>query len=286
MKSIWNNSFYNTQPALPWTFDLSFDQYYEDGASAETKLGLSKFAAAAIDISIGKRESQYTDLYYGGLKFQRFTRAENTGTFTIKFNENKYYSITRILENIYEKDNYNQYYGYRSDPGSPYNQPTVGTRTIVVKMYDPNTCNIDQNPVVMYSFINCRIMSIDDITMSYESTSETIKRSVTFVYDHMIFRDLPKEAAAAAEKAQQEAEAKRIAEEQKQKRKEIQEKYSLDAVLANGMTLVGDQSWSHVSGPDDEDIKKQEAYEKARHGDRGGQGLGARQVNYSPIRTR
>ena len=37
---------------------------------------------------------------------------------------------------------------------------------------------------------------------------------------------------------------------------------------------------------DDEDIKKQEAYEKARHGDRGGQGLGARQVNYSPIRTR
>ena len=28
MKSIWNNTFYNTQPALGWTFDISFDEYY------------------------------------------------------------------------------------------------------------------------------------------------------------------------------------------------------------------------------------------------------------------
>ena len=46
MKSIWNNTFYNTQPALGWTFEISFDEYYE-GDNNENQLGLNRFAQAA-----------------------------------------------------------------------------------------------------------------------------------------------------------------------------------------------------------------------------------------------
>ena len=269
MKSIWNNTFYNTQPALPWTFDISFDEYYT--GDSEKNLGLSKFAQAAIDISIGKRESQYTDLYYGGLKFQRMTRAENTGTFTIRFNEDKYYTITGILENIYFTDNYNQYYGAKPDTGIPYNNPTVGNKKIVIKMYDPNTCNIDPNVTVKYEFYNCRIMSIDDISMSYENTSETIKRSVTFVYDHMVYSDERAKRSAA--------QARRDIAKEKAKRQ-------LDTTLEYGRTLVGDQTYLHVPVQTDEEIKEPENYEPASNNDRGGQGMGSRVYNYSPIRTR
>ena len=104
MKSIWNNTFYNNQPALGWVFDISFDEYYE-GDNEKTVAGLYKFSQAAVDITIGKRESEYTSVYYGGVEFKKFTRAQNTGTFTIKFNEDKFYTITSILESIYNKDN-------------------------------------------------------------------------------------------------------------------------------------------------------------------------------------
>lgn len=185
MKSIWNNTFYNNQPALGWVFDISFDEYYE-GDNEKTVAGLYKFSQAAVDITIGKRESEYTSVYYGGVEFKKFTRAQNTGTFTIKFNEDKFYTITSILESIYNKDNLNQNY---FDAGNQvYNWSEYAPRKMVVNMYDPNTIHRDSNPVVGYEFYNCRIMSIDDINFSYEST-DSITRSVTFVYDYMKFRN-------------------------------------------------------------------------------------------------
>ena len=74
MKSIWNNTFYQNQPALGWTFDISFDEYYE-GDNNENGMGLDRLAMAAVDISIGKRESEYTSVYYGGVEFKKMTRA-------------------------------------------------------------------------------------------------------------------------------------------------------------------------------------------------------------------
>ena len=267
MKSIWNNTFYNTQPALGWTFELSFDQYYQ-GDNNENVAGLNRFAQAAVDVTIGKRESEYTSVYYGGVEFKKLTRAQNTGTFTIKFNEDKFYTITGILENIYNNDNLNQ--DYFEEKTRAYNRPTEGTRTIVVKMYDPNTMNTDPNPVVSYEFYNCRIMSIDDINLSYEST-ESITRSVTFVYDYMKYIDHRAEARrkAAEEKAKKSAEKKaELAATRKDRVKKM-------GVL--GMIPANEQNWNNAIAVAEEmfdrNIQNQKAYtnmQASRGGYRGG----------------
>ena len=258
MKSIWNNTFYNTQPALGWTFELSFDQYYE-GDNNENAAGLNRFAQAAVDVTIGKRESEYTSVYYGGVEFKKLTRAQNTGTFTIKFNEDKFYTITGILENIYNNDNLNQ--DYFEEKTRAYNRPTEGTRTIVVKMYDPNTMNTDPNPVVSYEFYNCRIMSIDDINLSYEST-ESVTRSATFVYDYMKYKDHRAEAA------------------KKQKWQQLQQLPRKDRVKQMGvlgMIPANEQNWNNAIAVAEEtfdrNIQNQKAYtnmQASRGGYRGG----------------
>jgi hypothetical protein len=195
MKSIWNNTFYNNQPALGWTFDISFDEYYE--GDSEGKLGLSRLSQAAVEISIGKRESEFASVYYGGAEFKKFTRAQNNGTFTIKFNEDKFYTITGILENIYDKDNLNQHY---FDAGSHvYNSPTIGNRIIRVNMYDPNWIN--KKPV-SYTFFDCRLVTIEEIQLSYES-EDSVTKTASFVYNYMQFNDHRALAAAAKKETEE-----------------------------------------------------------------------------------
>lgn len=271
MKSIWNNTFYNTQPALAWTFELSFDEYYE-GDNNENAAGLNRFAQAAVDISVGKRESEYASVFYGGVEFKKLTRAQNTGTFTIKFNEDKFYTITGILENIYNNDNLNQNY---FDAGTHvYNWPTIGTRKIVVKMYDPNTMHVDPNPVVSYEFYNCHIMSIDDASLSYES-SDTITRSVTFVYDYMKYRDFRAEAAKEQRQKEAEEKAKKSAEKKAELAANRKDRVKEMGVL--GMVAANEQNWNNATALADEevdrDIQNQKAYtnmQASRGGYRGG----------------
>ena len=262
MKSIWNNTFYNTQPALGWTFDISFDEYY-DGDTSDNTIGLNRLAQAAVDITIGKRESEYTSVYYAGVEFKKLTRAQNSGTFTIKFNEDKFYTITGILENIYNNDNLNQDY---FDSGSHvYNYPTNGTRKIVVNMYDPNVLHSDPNAVVGYEFYNCRIMTIDDANFSYES-ADTITRAVTFVYDYMKYRDYRSERFA---QERENAEKERIENSKKLKAQ-------LDAnrkERVSGMIDASLQTWNNSIALAEEmsnkDIQNQKAYENMQRS-RGG----------------
>ena len=236
MKSIWNNTFYNTQPALGWTFDISFDEYYQ--GDAEGNLGLSRLSQAAVEISIGKRESEFASVYYGGAEFKKFTRAQNNGTFTIKFNEDKFYTITGILENIYNTDNLNQNY---FDAGShPYNNPTIGSRIIKVNIYDPNQIELQQKNV-FYIFYDCHIVSIEEAQLSYES-EDTITRSASFVYNYMKFIDCRALRAAAIAQTEKMAELYQRY-DLKQKRDNYRSK--LDE-LANGNTFVNDQVYQNA----------------------------------------
>ena len=258
MKSIWNNTFYNTQPALSWTFDISFDEYYE-GDNNEMAAGLGRLAQAAVDITIGKRESEYTSVYYAGVEFKKLTRAQNTGTFTIKFNEDKFYTITGILENIYNNDNLNQEY---FEAGTHvYNKPTIGNRKITVKMFDPNTIHRDPNPVVGYEFFNCRIMSIDDVPFSYESV-DSITRSVTFVYDYMQYIDY---RSNRIKKEQYEA-------KMKEAKEKVRKKVREESVL--GMIDAKEQEWKNAVIEADEDLRKQMGYEQQQKESNGYRGPG------------
>lgn len=188
MNSIWTNTFYQEQPALAWLYRLDLSNFYNGIVDKADML-----SQAVVDVSLGKRENDYTDVYYAGIKRKIFTRAENSSEFTIKFNEDKYYRISSILENIYMIANHNQLYP-RSTGDDIY---TVGQnytddqRKIKINVYDPNhISDIDDMdyPLLQWEFYGCQLVSLDDMPFNYEST-ETITRSATFCYQYMIFRN-------------------------------------------------------------------------------------------------
>lgn len=198
MNSIWANTFYNTQPALAWLYRLDLSSFY-NGVIDKAYI----LSQAVADISIGKRESNYTDVYYGGVKRKIFTRAENTGEFSIKFNEDKYYTVSTILENMYTMFNMNQYYP-SSIGETAYNSNSIPDeqRIIRVNAYDPrhftetvdpefHDIQVEHNiefPLLQWEFYGCQLVSLDEMPFSYEST-ESITRTATFCYQYMVFRN-------------------------------------------------------------------------------------------------
>lgn len=192
MESIWNNTFYNNHPALGWVYKLNLSKY----ASGAFYDKIKTLEQAVVDVQVGKRESEYTSVFYGGLEFKKFTRANNTNNFTIKFNEDKKYTITSILEDLYNRDNLNQ--AYPIEENTAYNSPLFNGindpkgRIIKVLMFDPNILSTqvldgeNATASIEFAFHDCHIVSLDDLTLSYEST-ESITRSATFVYSFMEF---------------------------------------------------------------------------------------------------
>jgi len=185
MESIWNNDFYRKQPALAWVYKLDMSNYYtgNDEGIVNTKI----LSNAIIDISVGKRSSEYAEVYYGGIASKVFTRAQNPDTVTIKFSENKDYDVTTVLENMYNLENFNQLYPTENE--LIYNEPTEGTHTLIVNVYNPvELAENTETPMHQYIFYQARIVSLDEIQYSYEST-EAITRTATFVYNYMLFKN-------------------------------------------------------------------------------------------------
>jgi hypothetical protein len=186
MESIWNNDFYRKQPALAWVYKLDMSNYYT--GDDEGKINTKILSNAIIDISVGKRSSEYADVYYGGIASKVFTRAQNPDTVTIKFSENKDYDVTTVLENMYNLENFNQLYPTENE--LMYNTaPTEGPHKLIVNIYNPvELAENTEKPMHQYIFYNARLVTLDEIQYSYEST-EAITRTATFVYNYMVFKN-------------------------------------------------------------------------------------------------
>lgn len=194
MQSIWNNTFYHTQPALSWVYKLDMSEYYDGDLYFSMKLG--RLTDAIISVNVGKRESEFAPVYYGGISRNVFTRAKNVDTFTLRFNEDKNYTITNILEQIYDRDNMHQNYPLNHGTGEfdsymvAYNDDDGRyARRIKINAYNPtalpeNDNDEENGPLFTLEFYGCRIVSLNEMEYSYEST-ETIKRECTFVYSYM-----------------------------------------------------------------------------------------------------
>lgn len=192
MRSIWNNNFYKTQPALSWIYRLDMSNFGEPITDDDKK----ELSEAIISVSLGKRESEFVPVYFGGVESKIFTRAKTSDSFTIKFSENKDFSITDTFEYLYNYENMNQDYPESDRGNSSYNYhstqneeySSINSRIITIKIYDPNGLPsvdaIDDGLIAKLSFYGCKIASIGDIEFSYEST-EAITRDITFFYNYM-----------------------------------------------------------------------------------------------------
>lgn len=213
MRSIWDNDFYNTKPALSWTFKIdftSFVQYFLHYVKTGSQYYIHDYEMqllnqAAFSINVGERKIESTDLFYGGLTFKKLTRVDNSGTFTVGFNEDEYYSVTRVLEKLYNlygvsksyfKSNNKDYDQYMSNmntiipPTDETNsiQGNVKQNIISVKIFKSDTLDDDMsgNEYRQYKFYNCKLLGLEGFNFSYEN-SDTITRNATFAYDWMNF---------------------------------------------------------------------------------------------------
>lgn len=230
-RSIWDNDFYNEPPALSWTFKIIFDDFItyklNENDWLVSKNDMNLLNKAAVSISVGERKIEQTDLYYGGLGFKHLTRVENTGTFTIKFNENSRYAVTDVLERIYHIYGNDKLYFRPSggdNKGVPYmynTKPSTGELSqgdtpesmlncnlrqniISVKIFDPYRMTLNDNveqiegqinsisdpeAYKQYKFYNCKLVGLESIEYNYEST-DTITRNAVFVYDWMEYNPI------------------------------------------------------------------------------------------------
>lgn len=204
MESIWNNTFYNTPPALAWTFIVDFSNLIKfDISSNDIKNDwisrLNTLSKAVVSINAGKREAEAVDLNYGGMSFKVITRDNNTGTLDITFNEDTKYTITEILQLLYNLFARHQYYPKSDGTENDYKYNgqqdllRADNRSIVIRAYNSGNLNIkdEKNIVKEFIFVGCQLQGIDEFEFSYEST-DTITRSASFLYDYMYVRNYQK----------------------------------------------------------------------------------------------
>lgn len=205
LRSIWDNNFYNTPPALSWTYKLVFDDFVNfstknvngDIVNLVTAEHMASLNKAAVSINIGERKVENTEVYYGGLNFKVLTRVDNTGSFTVKFNEDSNLTITSILETLYSLYGNNKFYYMNTmNTNTPYANDmrhsdevydvNTGHNIISAKIFNPNCLNDNKESVNYrhYKFYNCKLIGIESIEYSYDST-DTITRNATFMYDWM-----------------------------------------------------------------------------------------------------
>ena len=215
LRSIWDNNFYNNPPALSWTYKLVFDDLVNFSTkntnneiiNVITNDDMQLLNKAATSVVIGERKVESTDIPYGGLNFKFLTRVENTGTFTVKFNEDNKLSVTNILETLYSLYGNNKFYYMNSiNINTPYANDMrhvdvsdstticdVNTKhnIISVKIFNSDCLNDNQSTYnyKQYKFYNCKLIGIESIEYNYEST-DTITRNATFVYDWLEYNQV------------------------------------------------------------------------------------------------
>lgn len=211
MRSIWNNAFHSTPPALSWTYEVIFDELLKPiyGGAAGYDIPSRYLTEAVVSINIPDRETETESVYYGGLEFPLYTRHKNAGTFTIKFNENALYDASNALDILYSAYAFNKNYLYckggvnEEDEINGYSDGVYFgySPTITVNIFDPSMVTLVQgatgalaNEVIVrrIRFEDCKILSIGGFTLDYEST-DTITREVTFSYAKMIDGYIPED---------------------------------------------------------------------------------------------
>ena len=200
MLNIWENNFYFKPPALSWLYEGNFNDFCDYTDSDFSGLVTSDYNPlnnAIVSISIPDRETQMESIYYGGMEFPQYTRGNNAGTVTIKFNEDNNYTITKILEAIYNKFSYNAN-GYPNAKGNDdikyreSNSNTIKdakTNRIEIRVFKykgiKNSDNPDESDYCYSIFFeNCKLVKLDGFELNYES-EDTITRTATFSFVSM-----------------------------------------------------------------------------------------------------
>lgn len=187
--NIFQNDFYESKPGIPWAYRLTASY----GPFGERTVVIQK---AIKEANLPEMEQKYIQVHFGGADKYVPTRYQNTGTFSLTFNENcnldAYKAILalfrRSLDNVEDTDSYHHKYSnlYAElrftveilDPKNINLQDTKATRGQFGVEREQN----DLRVVAKYEFGECYIDHIDDIDLDY-SSEDIIEWSMTVAYN-------------------------------------------------------------------------------------------------------
>lgn len=217
MLNIWQNNFYWKPPALSWLYVGDFNELcdWKNYASKFKEFNIDQdnnpLNKAIVSITIPDRECQMESIFYGGMEFPQLTRANNSSTVSIKFNEDNNYTISKLLEQYYRLFTFDPFYsiskGVGETAGIPYREYNLDTPPENEQASPPHDCSFSIH-IFKYSgiansnnsipddycysikFDGCKLIKLDGFELNYES-EDTITRTATFSFISMhTFKDI------------------------------------------------------------------------------------------------
>ena len=199
--NIFHNDFYDDMPGLPWAYRLTV-------FIGDPPQEILKLRQAVKEVQLPDMELMTFQVHFGGMNFHIPTRYRNSGSFNVKFYDDKnlsvYKQLLRIFRRTYDnrEDKIDAADGNKYAPKySDFSQEVI----FLVEILDPRvTNNVDSNPtfranaareevmsgtqnfdadvVAQYYFKDCFAEKLDEVEFDY-SSEECVEWGTTIVFN-------------------------------------------------------------------------------------------------------
>ena len=199
--NIFHNDFYDDMPGLPWAYRLTV-------FIGDPPQEILKLRQAVKEVQLPDMELMTYQVHFGGMNFHIPTRYRNSGSFTVKFYDDKNLSVYKQLLKIFRRT-----YDNREDKIEGTDRKKYAPKysdfsqdlTFLVEILDPRvtnnkdtnlslgknsagedvisgTQNFDADVVAQYYFKECFAEKLDEVEFDY-SSEECVEWGTTIVFN-------------------------------------------------------------------------------------------------------
>lgn len=202
--NIFHNDFYDDMPGLPWAYRLTV-------FIGDPPQEIMKLRQAVKEVTLPDMELMTYQVHFGGMNFHIPTRYRNSGSFTVKFYDDKNLSVYKQLLKIFRRTYDNREDKIEVADGTKYapkysdfSQDLV----FLVEILDPRvTNNVDSNVsfgtnaageevitgtqsfdadvVAQYYFRDCFAEKLDEVEFDY-SSEDCVEWGTTIVFNDIV----------------------------------------------------------------------------------------------------
>ena len=199
--NIFHNDFYDDMPGLPWAYRLTV-------FIGDPPQEILKLRQAVKEVQLPDMELMTFQVHFGGMNFHVPTRYRNTGSFTVKFYDDKNLSVYKQLLRIFRRTYDNREDKIEGTDGKKYapkysdfSQEVI----FLVEILDPRvtknvdtdvtfsknaageevisgTQNFDADVVAQYYFKDCFAEKLDEVEFDY-SSEECVEWGTTIIFN-------------------------------------------------------------------------------------------------------
>ena len=154
--NIFHNDFYDDMPGLPWAYRLTV-------FIGDPPQEILKLRQAVKEVQLPDMELMTFQVHFGGMNFHIPTRYRNSGSFNVKFYDDKNLSVYKQLLRIFRRTYDNREDKIEAADGNKY-APKYSDFSqeliFLVEILDPRvTNNVDSNPAFRSNAVSEEVMS-------------------------------------------------------------------------------------------------------------------------------